>query len=189
MLDISRRNTTVIAIVLAVVMLATRGHHVASLTHLPDASWAIFFMLGFYLRNRVLLAAFLALAALIDYVSITWFGTNGFCVTSAYVFLLPAYSAMWLGGRWYAAHHRHQMSNLPLFAAAAAVSTTLCELISSGSFYFLGGRFADTSLAGFASRFVQYFPSDLASTVLYLGLGALIHALVVSMQPASVTNQ
>ena len=123
MLDTSKRNTTALAIVLAVVMLATRGHHVATLTHLPDASWAIFFMLGFYFRNRVLLPAFLALAALIDYVSITQFGTSAYCVTSAYVFLLPAYSALWLGGRWYAAHHSFQMNSLPLVAAAAVVST------------------------------------------------------------------
>jgi hypothetical protein len=189
MLNIFKRNTTAIAIVLAVVMLATRGHHAASLTHLPDASWAIFFMLGFYLRNRVLLPVFLTLAALIDYVSITKFGTSDFCVTAAYVFLVPAYSAMWLGGSWYASRHSHHMNSLPLFAAAEVVSTTLCEVISSGSFYFLGGRFADTSLSGFASRLAQYFPSDLASAVMYLGLGALIHVLIVSMQPSSVTNQ
>lgn len=189
MFNLSQRNTTIVAIVLAAIMLATRGHHAASLTHLPDASWAIFFMLGFYLRNRVLLPAFLALAALIDYVSITQFGTSSYCVTAAYVFLLPAYSAMWMSGQWYAAHHRHHMGSLPMFATAAVAGTALCELISSGSFYFLGGRFAETSLSGFASRLVQYFPSDLASTAMYLGLAALIHVLVVSMQPSSVTNQ
>lgn len=189
MSNLSKRNTTILTIVLAVIMLATRGHHVATLTHLPDASWAIFFMLGFYLRNRVLLPAFLALAGLIDYVSITQFGTSSYCVTSAYVFLLPAYSAMWLSGKWYAAHHRLHMSSLPMFAAAATVGTTLCELISSGSFYFLGGRFVETSLSGFASRLVQYFPGDLASVAMYLGLGALIHVLVVSMRPISAANQ
>jgi hypothetical protein len=187
--DISKRNTTVIAIVLAIVMLATRGHHVATLTHLPDASWAIFFMLGFYVRNRILLPAFLALAALIDYVSITWFGTNGFCVTAAYAFLLLAYSAMWFGGSWYASRHSSRTSSLALVAAAAVVSTAVCELISSGSFYFLGGRFADTSLSVFASRLLQFFPSDLASTMMYLGLGVLIHMLIASMQPSSVANQ
>ena len=81
------------------------------------------------------------------------------------------------------------MNSLPLLAAAAVVSTAMCELISSGSFYFLDARFADTSLSVFASRLLQYFPSDLASTVTYLGLGALLHMLIASMQTSSVANQ
>jgi hypothetical protein len=182
MFNLSIRNTTVIAIVLAVVMMATRDHHAAAVTHLPDASWAIFFMLGFYFRNRMLLPLFMGLAALIDYVSISHFGINDYCVTAAYVFLLPSYSALWMAGRWYAAHHRLQMSSLPLLAIAATVGAAACEVISSSSFYFLGGRFADATLSEFVSRLVQYFPTSLAGITLYLGLAALVHVLISSVQ-------
>lgn len=188
MINFSKRNAIILAVVLTVVMWATRGHHVATLTHLPDASWAIFFLLGFYFRNRVLLPLFLAQAALVDYLAITQFGTSDYCVTPAYAFLLPAYSALWLAGRWYAARCQFQVRSLPLFAAAAVAGGAVCELISSGSFYFLGGRFADTSLAEFASRLLRYFPTNLENVALYLGLAALIHVLIASMQPSAAAN-
>lgn len=189
MFNLSKRSSIVIAVVLSVTMLATRGHHAGTPNHLPDASWAVFLLLGFYLRSRMLLPLFLALAALVDYVAITQFGVNAYCVTPAYAFLLPAYSALWLAGRWYAAHHRFELRNLPLFATAVLVGSASCELISSGSFYFLGGRFADTSLAEFASRLLQYFPTNLGNVVLYLGVAALVHILIVSKQHASVATR
>ncbi|HEY5993060.1 MAG TPA: hypothetical protein VIU46_00500, partial [Gallionellaceae bacterium] len=143
---ISKNSALVLAVALAALTWATRGHHFMSLTHLPDASWAVFFLIGFYLRQRVMLPIFLAQAALVDYLSITHFGVDDYCVTSAYVFLMPAYSALWLAGRWYAAHYQFNVRTLPSLAAAVVAGTFICELISSGSFYFLGGRFADTSL-------------------------------------------
>ncbi len=176
----SKYSALALALALSALMWATRGHHFMSLTHLPDASWAIFFMLGFYFRQRVLLPVFLAQAAIIDYLAITHFGVDDYCVTSAYVFLLPAYSALWLAGRWYAAHYQFHVRTLPLFAAAVFTSTLVCELISSGSFYFLGERFAETSMAGFASRLVQFFPPDLGGVALYLTCAALIHFLLAS---------
>lgn len=187
MTTFSKRNAIALALVFSLVMWATRGHHVATLTHLPDASWAIFFLLGFYFRQRIVLPLFLAQAALVDYLAITQFGTSDYCVTSAYAFLLPAYASLWLAGHWYAGHHRFELRSLPLFAAAALAGTAACELISSGSFYFLGGRFADTSLSEFGQRLVQYFPSDLASVALYLGVAALIHTLVAGTQHPAAT--
>jgi hypothetical protein len=187
MLTLSRYNAVFVAVILSVAMWATRGHHTASLSHLPDASWAIFFALGFYLRERLLLPLFLAQAALIDYLAITQFGVNSYCVTPAYAFLLPAYAALWLAGRWYAAHYRFEMRSLKLFAASAFLGTLSCELLSSGSFYLLGGRFADTSLAGFGQRLVQYFPSDLANVALYLGVAAVVHILFAATQRPAAT--
>jgi len=189
MINLSKRNAVILALVLSVMMWATRGHHVATFTHLPDASWAIFFMLGFYFRSRAVLPLFLAQAALVDYLSITQFGTSSYCVTSAYAFLLPAYSALWLAGKQYAARYQFQVRSLPLFAAAAVVGSAVCELISSGSFYYFGGRFTETSMAEFASRLVHYFPANLENVALYLGLAALIHALIVSMQHSAVAKQ
>jgi len=182
MLNLSKRNAIILAVVLSIVMWATRGHHVATLTHLPDASWAIFILLGLYFRHRVLLPVFLAQAALIDYLSITQFGVNDYCVTLAYAFLLPAYSALWLVGRWYATRYQLNAHTLHIFAVAAVVGTAGCELISSGSFYFLGGRFADTSLAEFATRLMLYFPGDLVNATLYLSIAMIIHVLIANAQ-------
>lgn len=189
MFILSKRNAVILAIVLSILMWVTRDHHVATLTHLPDASWAIFFLLGFYFRQRMMLPLFLAQAALADYAAITQFGIDDYCVTAAYAFLLSAYFSLWLAGRWYAARHQLNARSLPMFAAAALTGTVACELISSGSFYFLGGRFAETSLPEFSSRLMQYFPGNLASVALYLGVAALIHVLVVSTQHSASTAQ
>ncbi|BBJ00443.1 hypothetical protein FGKAn22_21350 [Ferrigenium kumadai] len=190
MFSLSKRNTTVLVVALSAVMWATRGHHLATTTHLPDASWAIFFLLGFYAARRSLLPLFLAQAAVIDYLAITHFGVSDFCVTPAYALLLPAYSVLWLAGRWYAARYQFNLRTLPLFAGAATVGISACELISSGGFYFLGGRFAEPTLAEFGSRLAQYFPYSLGNAALYLGCAALIHvALVISQRQASTAAQ
>ncbi len=177
---LSRYGTLALAGGLSALMWATRGNHFISPAHLPDASWAIFFLLGVYFRRRMLLPLFLAQAALIDWLAITQFGASDFCVTPAYIFLVPAYAALWLAGRWSARHLEMGARSLPAIAAAALASTLACELISSGSFYFLGGRLSETSLAGFASRLIQYFPADLGGVALYLGCAALAHFLFAS---------
>lgn len=179
---LSRYGTLALAGALSVLMWATRGNHFISPTHLPDASWAIFFLLGFYFRQRAMLPLFLAQAALIDYVAITQWGASSFCVTPAYVFLAPAYAALWYAGRRSAQRLEISAHNLPRFAAAAFVGTLVCELISSGSFYFLGGRFADTHLSEFGARLVAYFPGDLGGVALYLGVAALMHLVLAGGQ-------
>jgi hypothetical protein len=176
--QLSKYNALALATVLSALMWATRGHHAASLAHLPDASWAVFFMLGFYFRSRMLLPLFLAQAALVDYLSITQFGTDNYCVTSAYAFLLPAYSALWMAGHWFASHFRRNAHTLPLFAISVTVGAFVCELISSGSFYFLGERTANTSMQEFGSLLVQYFPGDLGWMASYLGFAVLAHILI-----------
>jgi hypothetical protein len=188
MQNLTRQNAILLAAVLSLAMWATRGHHLAALTHLPDASWAIFFMLGFYFRQRIMLPLFLAQAALIDYLAVTQFGVDNYCLTPAYAFLLPAYASMWLAGRWYAARYTFNAHTLAPFAASAVIGTAACELISSGSFYFLGGKTATTSLGGFAVRLVEYFPFDLGSAVMYLGVAALVHGLVAAWHSAAATQ-
>jgi hypothetical protein len=185
---LSRRNTIVIAAALSIVMCATRGQHFAGLNHLPDASWAVFFLLGFYIRNRLLLPLFLSLAALTDCIAVTQFGISNYCLTPAYPFLIPAYAALWLAGRWSATHYHFDIHSLPQLAFAAVGGIATCEIISSGSFYFLGGRFSDITLAEFIQRLIQYFPADLAGSALYLGIAALFHVLVSLMhRPAATT--
>lgn len=189
MFNLSKRSAIILGVVLAIMIWMTRGLHVATPAHFPDASWAIFFMLGFYFRQRAMLPLFLAQAALIDYFAITGFGVDPYCVTPAYAFLLPAYSAMWLAGRWYAARYQSHVRTLPVLAGAALTGAFVCELISSGSFYFLDEHFPNTSLTVFASRLVKYFPDNLEGVVVYLSLAALTHALIVSMQHSAATNQ
>ncbi len=46
MLILSKQTQIVIGLVLVLLMAVTRGHHFATLNHLPGASWAVFFLAG-----------------------------------------------------------------------------------------------------------------------------------------------
>lgn len=177
MLTLSSRNQLVIGAVLLLLLVATRGHHFAPLNGLPGASWAVFFLAGVYLRPVWVLPGLLALTWLLDFMAYAWGGTSGFCLTPAYLFLLPAYGALWFAGRWYAGRHRFAWPTMLPLAVAALAGAAVCELFSSGGFYFFSGRFAEPTLAEFGARLVKYFPSYLQSLSFYVGIAAVVHAL------------
>jgi hypothetical protein len=115
-------------------MAATRSDHFAGELHLPDASAAVFFLAGVYLRPMWMLSALLVEAAFIDYLAIAVGGVSSFCISPAYGFLLPAYGALWLAGRWYAVRHRFAFSTLLPLAASVVIGGVVSELFSSGGF-------------------------------------------------------
>jgi hypothetical protein len=168
-----------ILLALLALMAATRSHHFASITHLPDASWAVFFLAGFYLNRWIAFAGLLVLAAAIDYVAIQWFGVSDFCISAAYPALILAYGALWLAGRWYAGRHRLQWNTLSALTIAVLAGSVACEVLSGGSFYFLSGRTADLSLAGYGAQFLQFYPADLTGMSFYLAVAALVNVAIV----------
>ena len=169
--------------ILALLMLATRNNHFASLHALPGASWAVFFIAGFYLQPKWVLAALMAMAGAVDLQVYLSGAGSEFCFTRSYVFLLPAYAAMWFGGRWYRAHHQLAMSNLPTLALSVFASSAVCELLSGGSFYFLSAQIENPSLMGyFMDNFLVYFPDYLSSVVFYVVAALLVHLLVCSIK-------
>lgn len=182
MLSLPSRQQLVIGLALALLMALTRSHHWAALHSLPDASWAVFFLVGVYLRAFWIAPALMLGAALIDYVAITWGGVSSFCVSPAYWLLIPAYGALFLAGRVYARHHRLSWSALPWLAGCVLAGAMLAELFSSGGFYFFSGQYAEPSLGEFIPRLVKYFPAMLSTMAAYLGLAAVIHVAVASLR-------
>lgn len=178
MLSLPSRQQLAIGVVLVLLMALTRSHHWATLHSLPDASWAVFFLAGVYLRPFWIAPVLMLGAALVDYVAITWGGVSSFCVSPAYWLLIPAYGALFLAGRVYARHHRLSWSALPWLLGCTLAGAVLAELFSSGGFYFFSGRFAEPSLGEFIPRLVKYFPHMLSTMVTYLGLAAVIHVAV-----------
>lgn len=175
---ISSRNQVVIGLGLAALMALTRSQHFAGLHHLPEASWAVFFLAGVYLSRGWAFPALCLGAAAVDYVAIAYGGTSGFCVTPAYAMLVPAYGALWLAGRWYAKHHREALATLLPLIGSVLVGAMLAELFSSGGFYLFSGYFAAPGIAEFAARVAQYFPAYLGALALYVGIAALVHGLL-----------
>lgn len=166
-----------IGLALVAIMTATRFHHFGDALHLPDASWAIYFLAGFYL-TPAWLPVLLAEAVAIDYVAIGWLGSSAFCVTPAYAALLPAYAALWLGGRWLARRANGEAGDLMRLAGAAWISASLAYLISNAAFYWLGGRIGETGLGHYAGHFLHYYAPFVGTTLLYLAVAAAVHGLV-----------
>jgi hypothetical protein len=163
-------------IALALVMLITRTHSLSQVVHLPDTSLASFFIAGFYIRSRLAMPALFALGFAIDVVMITVMGTSGFCFTLAYAMLLPAYGLLWAAGRLAAARLG---GSLPMIAGLLAVAVLGSEMLSSGGFYFLSGRFAEPTLAGFLPRLLRYFPLTLISALGWGAVAAMAHGLAL----------
>jgi len=194
MLTLSTRNQIVIGLTLVLLMIVTRGHHFATLEHLPGASWAVFFLAGMHLRPAGVLPGLLALSWMLDFAAFTWGSVSGFCLTPAYVFLLPAYSALWLAGRWYAKQHCFEWRMLLPLTLSILAGTLVCELFSSGGFYFFSGRFADPTLAEFGARLLRYFPPYLQSLTFYVGIAIVVHTVYAlargtSSHPHNATDE
>lgn len=172
---------SLILLALVALMLATRFHHFGTVLHLPDASMAIFFVAGFYLAGTVALPLLLLEAGLIDYIAISLAGVSDFCVTPAYSMLIVAYGLLWYGGAFYARrYYRPDLGGVLPAAAIALVSCLLSFLVSNGSFYWFGGRYADPHFAEFVQRFMQYMPSFVSVAMAYIAAFGVLHALGIA---------
>lgn len=172
-----------VLVALAAVMLATRTHSLSNYIHLPDTSLASFFVLGYFVRQLLGFAALFALGFAIDIVVIYVLGGSGFCFTPAYWMLVPAYGVMWRAGRYAANRLEERASDLLPAAALLVGATMVSQLLSSGGFYFLGGRYPDATLAGFVPRMERYLPAVLIATLVWTGLAAAIWAAVLAIAP------
>lgn len=173
---------------LACLMVATRVHHFGTALHLPDASMAVFFLGGLFLRGasagwraHLPFLVLMALAVGVDWASISYGGVSDFCVTVAYSFLLPAYAVLWYGGRWAARRFDAGPVAYALAALAALASAAGSFLISNGAFYWLGGRYADPHVAQYLERLWQWGPLFVRTTMAYVLVALVLHALVIAL--------
>lgn len=180
-----------ILLVLALVMAATRIHH-SFLHHfdaLPDASWGVFFLAGFWLRGSARWAFPLMMieAVLVDYVVITNQGMDfwsHYCVSVAYWFLIPAYFSLWLGGSLLAKYQRGlSLSTLGMAAVALLASVSVCYVISNGSFFWLSASVpaATRHFSGWLENLGDWYMPFLETTAVWVGLGAVMHVLAVQL--------
>lgn len=180
MKSLSRNKSIGVFVALAVAMVATRFHHFGSVLHLPDASMAVFFLGGLYLRKHLQFALFLALVVAVDWVSVGVMGNSAFCITAAYAFLPLAYGALWYAGRGFAgAFDASKWSSLALTLAVAFAGASVSYLISNGSFYWLGGRYADPYFAEYVARAWQWGPMFVRTTMTYVVVALAAHVACV----------
>ena len=158
------RNDWTYLLGLSTLMAITRFHHFSLL---PDASLAVFFLAGLWALPWGW-AWFSALAVLIDYLAIRYGGVSSFCITPAYVFLLPTYGGMWLGGFL-------SRKKPPAVIFATLVSATLIAfLLSNLSFYAFSGYFAATEFKTYAAQVLPYLAPYLLAPLTYVALILLL---------------
>jgi len=177
-MQILQNKPLMIFTTLFLMMAATRSHHFSSALHLPDASLAVFFLAGFFIQRILALPILLLTAGAIDYLSITLGNTSGWCISSAYWFLIPTYALLWFGGRWYASKHALRLKSIITLNATLFVSTTVAFVISNGSFYTISGRYTDPNWTEYLESFAMYYPSYLSSAFIYVGAITVIYIIL-----------
>jgi GNAT superfamily N-acetyltransferase len=173
---------------LLALMIVTRSGHLGTAWQPPDASWAVLYLAGFYFGRewRWALPTLLVTAVAVDFIVIRDFGVSAYCVTMAYVFMLPAYSLLWLGGAWMRRAYRHDAADLIRWAASLGIAASLCFLLTNASFYWLGGRIPNPSLGGWWQNFTQWYLGFVGVPFVYTGIAALLHAVLAKPVRARV---
>ncbi len=186
-MNLSTSQRAGILLTLALVMMGTRVNHFSAI---PDASWALFFIGGFYLRDigRWAFPLLMALAVAVDWYVISASGTsfwNHYCVSVAYWFLVPSYLAMWFGGVILRRHYTGLTTrSLGWLLASFVTSVAVCYLLSNGSFYWLSDSVANPSVAGWTKNLADWFLPYLYTASIYVALAAVVHAAICLLGPA-----
>lgn len=181
----TQKKSIVIFAALVILMVATRSHHFGSLLNLPDASWPIFLLAGFYLPRWVF-PLLLVEAGLVDYWAINYGGVSDWCFSPAYWFMIPTYFSLWFGGRYYALRYQFSLRSLAELAGIAGIATSAAFLISNASFYVFADYFEKMSAAQYSAQVAQYFLPYLQTTLLYLSAAIFLHIVVAQVTRRSL---
>ncbi len=170
----SWQQTQILPLALIGIMALTRFDHFGGAFSLPDASLAVFFFAGFGYLPLWFFGLLIIEAGLIDYVAVAHFNVSDFCISSAYLFLIPAYGFMWLAGRYGKIYtNLHFVDSMKAFGLVT-LSTTASFIISNGSFYLLSGSFGTLSLNSYFVQLIHYYPPYLTSSLIYIVIGLAI---------------
>lgn len=163
------RRGLVLAAVLALGMVVTRVGHFGEFDGPPDASWAVFFLGGLWLRDLRIFPAFFLLAWLADLLAFA-LGTPTNCYSIAYLALIPAYGALWFAGRQ-VAERGMTLARVLRFGFGGALATFV--IANLGMFWWATPASAPT-LATFVPAVAGYFPGYLLTLSVYVGAALAI---------------
>jgi hypothetical protein len=168
------RSERLVALLLAVLMAATRIHHFGVGTIAPDASTAVFFLAGLMLASPLWLIPFAALAVGLDAIALGPVGVADACMTPGYWLLFAGYCALWFAGRF-----GRRIEKLDLFQGAklvvsVMVGTALFFVLSNVGYYYGGGFDESMGAAEYASRVQRYLPMYFVSTLGYAAAGIAV---------------
>jgi hypothetical protein len=173
---------------LILAILVTRGSHFGNAALLPDATLAALFLGGILLQRAGWLAALLAAAFLADAWAVNFQGVSSFCVTPAYLGLIPTYAMTW--GCGWLLHNQNNDAFLParfvMFGFAAAA---MGFVVSNAFWYVFSGYFGQMPISTFIVSVSKYAVSYIGYTMLYLGLAWTVERAVKIRARAAGTSQ
>jgi hypothetical protein len=180
----SDKNFWALALALGLVMFVTRVGHFGEYGGPPDASWAVFFLAGLWLRDARLFPAFVALGWGADVVA-SALGTPSLAFSPAYLFLLPAYGALWAAGQWVSARAEHR---LPRLAVAVLGSAAVAFTVANLGMYLMAPPAVSTGFGSFAAQVAGWFPGYLLTMATYVSVG-LLGATLWSLRRADLASR
>ena len=176
-------------IALVALLAVTRIGHFGGIATPPDASLAVFFLLGLWVASARWLVVALLAAAASDALAIAQ-GASSYCLTPAYPFLIPTYGVLWGAGRAtcvYAARWHGWLRALVL-GVALLTSTAIAFLVSNASFFLLSGYFEAMSAGDFVRAVSPYFRPYLTGAAAYVAVAIVCRRLLLGPERESAAS-
>jgi hypothetical protein len=170
-----KTNNIILLIALLALMALTRTEYPGISFIIPDASWAVFMLAGFFLSKPLFFAIFALTAWGIDLYAFRTDLAAAYCLTPGYASLVLTWMALWFGG-WLV---NAQMKNAVLRLTLITLPTVIVAFVLSNMGYYLFSSYGETmTLAAYSQAVLKYLPMYLASTAAYVALvGSLATAL------------
>ena len=178
MFVLDAKSERIVALLLAVLMAATRIHHFGIGVIAPDASTGVFFLAGLMLASPFWFVILAIEAVLLDAIAIGVVGIAAACMTLGYWLLFVGYLALWYAGRLVRPAEKLDLLYGCKLLCFAAGGVALFFVLSNVGYYFGGGFNESMGAVEYISRVSRYFSFYLVSTLGYVAAGVIAFAVV-----------
>jgi hypothetical protein len=157
----------------AIVILLTRSMQFTFPSAPPDATLALMFLGGMWIRRWPGFVGLMAAAFAADWIATGTLGVPDFCFSPAYAGLVPAYLAVWGCGWWL--QRRLPEASLLSWLAAAFVASAAAFTISNAFWYGFSESFAGWSVVDFGTRVLPYYSSYAGAMLFYVAVAWVLY--------------
>ena len=175
-------NKKYLVLVTAILLMAlTRNSHSLTSLSIPDATMALFFIAGFYLKDLRWFAGLFLLSTLIDAITSYIDPSMNLWHNISYLGMIFAYAIMWLAG---AITIKNKSSFY--FLLSSTISTVIAFTVSTQTYNLLSGAFPNITIKQSLHTGWEYLPQTFIYTmsylVIYWGIQALLKRQFVSQK-------